>query len=100
MLSVGPLNLGLRIHALTIYLLPFAFDLEPGRPLPRSASASDCPEALKLQRRRSKVSLFIKGSSHGPLVWAPTFFKGLGTIGPDFEGGLEWCYHGYIRIQN
>ena len=33
-----------------------------------------------------------------PLVWALSFFKGLGAMGPYFEGGLYWCYNGFIGI--
>ena len=30
----------------------------------------------------------VQGFSYGPLAWAPSFFKGLRSIGRCFEGGL------------
>ena len=43
--------------------------------------------------------------SHGSALWTPSslarsFFEGLGTMGPCFEGALGWWHNGFIRIQN
>ena len=34
------------------------------------------------------------GFFSGPQVWALSFFKGLSTMGPHFEGGLSLCLMG------
>ena len=34
------------------------------------------------------------------IVWATSFFKGIRTMGPYLEGGLEWFQMGFTRIQD
>ena len=40
----------------------------------------------------------VQGISCGPLLWALTFFKWIGTMGPCLE--VEWCFARLIRILN
>ena len=44
--------------------------------------------------------LNVRGISYGPLVWVPTFVRGICGTGVFFVGGLSWCVNGPTRIPN